>query len=172
MYGIRKDGIAVKLLLSTYKTKEEAVEYAYKNDYLAVMFEGKYLFAGANPFSKQLGQLRVLKNIPDNAKLFSETDESIKGVPFYFRGFFGINSKNEPHTRLHTPEFVTASGNIFKIYLAGEDIKFLPISSPKHLSIDCVISDATMLAAETHGLGKSVGLIITPTSTGYFNMKT
>ena len=172
MYGIRKDGVAVRLPIGIYDTKEAAISFAYKNEYLAVMLDGKYVFAGSNPFTKQLGNLRVLATVPDNAKLFMDTDGTINDVPFYFRGLFGVNSKGEIYTRMHAADFVTASGNLFKVYLKGSDIVFLSIESPKHLTMDDVKNDVIMLAAETHGLGKSVGLVITPTSTGYFNMKT
>ena len=171
MYGYRKDGVAVKLPLGIYETKEDAIRFAYKNEYLAVMLDNKYVFAGKDPFSKQVGNLRVLEIVPDNAALFTDTDERIKEIPFYFRGIFGINSKREVLTKLHTPEFTTALGNTFKIYLKGTDIVFLIGSSPKYLTMRDVMDDVIVLAAETHGLGKSVGLIITPTSTGYFNMK-
>jgi flagellin-like hook-associated protein FlgL len=172
MYGIRKDGVAVKLPLAVYTTKEQAIEFAKANHFLAVMFNGNYVFAGSNPFTKQHGKLRVLETVPENAQLFTDSDPAIRDVPFYLRGLFGINSKNEKYTRLHVPEFNTASGNSFKIFLRGEDIVFLAVHSPSHLSIGDVRNDAITLAAETHGLGKSVGLVITPQSTGYFNLKT
>jgi len=172
VYAIRKDGVAVKLPLAVYSTEEQAIEYAKSNHFLAVMFNGNYVFSGINPFTKQHGKLRVLEIVPDNAQLFTESDPAIRDIPFYLRGLFGINSKNEKYTRLHVPEFTTVSGNCFKIYLRGEDIVFLVNQSPAHLSISDVKNDAITLAAETHGLGKSVGLIITPQSTGYFNLKT
>lgn len=172
MYGIRQDGIAVKLPLAIYTTKEQAIEFAKTNQFLAVMFNGSYIFAGRNPFIKQLGNLRVLEAVPDNSRLFTESDPAIRDVPFYFRGLFGINSKEEKYTRLHVPEFTTASGCCFRIFLRGEDIVFLSTNSPIHLSIGDVKNDAIALAAETHGLGKSVGIVITPQSTGYFNLKT
>jgi|GEM_PF-2598859 len=172
MYGIRRDGVAVKLPLAVYTTKEQAIEFAKTNQFLAVMLNGNYVFAGGNPFIKQLGSLRVLETVPDNARLYTESDPAIRDVPFYLRGLFGINSKGEKFTRLHVPEFITASGNCFKIFLRGEDVVFLSIKSPAHLSIYDVKNDAITLAAETHGLGKSVGIVITPQSTGYFNLKT
>jgi hypothetical protein len=48
---------------------------------------------------------------------------------------------------------------------------FLIIESPNTQSLRDVMNDARQLAAETHGLGKSVGIKITPTSTGFFNLK-
>lgn len=171
MYGIRRDGVAVKLPLAIYTTKEQAIEFAKMNKFLAVMFNGSYVFAGGNPFVKQLGSLRVLETTPDNARLFTESDPAIREVPFYLRGLFGINSKEERFTRLHVPDFTTATGCLFKIFLRGEDIVFLSIGSPPHLSVSDVKNEAIALAAETHGLGKSVGIVITPQSTGYFNLK-
>ena len=172
MYGFRKDGIAVKLPMGIYDTKGAAIDFALKNNYLAVIFDNRYLFASNQSlFTKQLGNLRVLQTVPESAKLFTDNDEAIKDIPFYFRGVFGISSKNEIYTKLHAPEFVTAFGNIFKIYQQGSDIVFLTFDSPKAQSMRDVMNDVMQLAAETHGLGKSVGLRITPTSTGYFNMK-
>jgi hypothetical protein len=171
MYGIRKDGVAVKLPLAVYTTKEQAIDFAKANKFLAVMLDGNYIFAGSNPFTKQNGNLRTLKTVPDNAQLFTDSDPAIRDVSFYLRGLFGINSKNEKYTRLHVSEFTAASGNCFKIFLRGEDIVFLATQSPAHLSISDVRNDAITLAAETHGLGKSIGLVITPQSTGYFNLK-
>jgi len=172
MYGFRNDGVAVKLPMGLYDSKNTAIEFAAKNDYFAVIFENKYLFKNNQSlFTKQLGSLRVLQTVPENAKLFTDNDESIREIPFYIKGIFGINSKNEIYTKLHAPEFVTTSGNNFKIYLSGSDIVFLIVESPNTLSLRDVMNDARQLAAETHGLGKSVGIKITPTSTGFFNLK-
>lgn len=171
MYGIRRDGVAVKLPLAVYTTKEQAIEYAKTNNFLAVMLNGVYVFAGGNPFTKQHGNLRVLATVPDNALLFTESDPAIREIPFYLRGLFGINSKEDKYTKLHVPEFKTVFGNIFKIFLRGEDIVYLLHQSPNNQTFDDVIDDAFALAAETHGLGKSVGFIITRSCTGYFNLK-
>jgi hypothetical protein len=172
MYGFRKDGVAVKLPMGIYDSRDAAIDFALKNDYLGVIYDNKYVFASnQSSFTKQYGSLRVLQTVTENAKLFTDTDESIKNIPFYFRGIFGISSKGELYTKLHTTDFVTAFGNKFKIYLQGSDVVFLTVESPKTQSMRDVMNDVMQLAAETHGLGKSVGLRITPTSTGYFNMK-
>ena len=172
MYGYRNDGIAVKLPMGLFDSKEAAIEFALKNDFFAVIFEKKYVFArNGSPFTKQLGSLRVLSTVPESAKLFTDNDESIKDIPFYFRGLFGINSKNEVYTKLHAPEFTTAFENKLNIYLQSSDIVFLITDSPITQSPRDVMNDAMQLAAETHGLGKSVGIRITPTSTGFFNLK-
>lgn len=93
MYVIRKDGIAATLTESEHTTKEEALNFMRKKQYLAVLLEGRIIFADTNPFTKQLGRLRVLESVPDSARLFTETDVAIKDVLFYFEGVFGMNSK-------------------------------------------------------------------------------
>jgi flagellin-like hook-associated protein FlgL len=171
MFGIRQDGIAVKLPTAIYTTKEGAAEFAQKNQFLAVLFNGNYIFAGKDPFTKQMGNLRVLQSIPEKALLFTENDASVKDSPFYLRGLFGIDSKKGLYTKLYSQEFTAASGNVFNIFIRGEDIVFLSVDSPNDLTFVDVKNDAITLAAETHGLGKSVGLIITRNCTGYFNLK-
>jgi len=168
MYVIRKDGIAVKLTEIECATRYEAIDFAHKNQYLAVLHEGRFAFTVANPFTKQLGRIRVLESVPDKAKLFTETDALIKDVPFYFRGFFGISSKKQPYTRLHVTEFTVLSGNAFQIYVRDDVILFLITYSPDHLTLHDIKNDVISLGKEVHGFGKRVEFVLAPNSTGYF----
>ena len=77
MYGIRKDGLAERLITVPYPNEREAIEHARMCNYLAVLYKKKYVYENTKMFIKNHGELKVLKNIPQKAKLFRSNDPEV-----------------------------------------------------------------------------------------------
>ena len=64
MFGIRKDGLAERLITVPYPNEREAIEHARMCNYLAVLYKKKYVY--------------------ENTKMFTKNHDNIEGAKKYF----------------------------------------------------------------------------------------
>jgi len=178
MRVVRSDGL-LELIITDAPTN--ILDFIVKNDYIGVELlttenlspdlinvNGFILLKSKFPTVK--GNINYLPSACiEGAELYRSTDNIIDKHPYYIKGIFGYSTSGFLIDKYVNTSFTT---NLSNKYLFRQDtdlVKLLLIESKQRVPLKDTYNDVTILGSAINGKGISVGLQLSPTSTGLLN---